>query len=303
MPASPSKVAIIINPISGGPRPAAARRRIEYATRFIAQQGLDGDVLVTERPGHAHDLARQALADQVTLVIAWGGDGTVNEVASALAFSPAALAVVPGGSGNGLASELGMSADPHAALAQAVTGEVQSMDAGEIDGHLFFNVAGIGLDARVAQRFAQGGTGHRGPARYVTSVLRELLRYEATEYVLSVDGVTSHVWPLLMAIANSRQYGNGALIAPKARIDDGRLDVVIVDEQSPFETLVHAGRLFLGTLAAGPAVSMTTAVAVEVSADTPVAFHVDGEPRVGGRSVRARVRPSALRVVSGARVG
>lgn len=292
-----SKVAVIINPIAGGVRPAAARRRVEYATRFIAQHRLDGEVLVTTRPGHARELAQQALARQATLVIAWGGDGTVSEVASALAFSPAVLAVVPSGSGNGLARELGIPRDPHAALGEAIAGEVMVMDAGEIDGRLFFNVAGIGFDARVAERFAAGGAGHRGPARYLTSVVRELFRYDATEYVVSIDGKTSSEWPLLMAIANSRQYGNGALIAPKARIDDGRLDVVIVDDRSPLEALVQAGRLFLGTLEAGTGVSMTPAIAVEVSAEEPILFHLDGEPHIGGSSVVARVRPGALRVV------
>jgi diacylglycerol kinase family enzyme len=109
---------------------------------------------VTERPGHAHQLARAALARGISTIVAWGGDGTMNEIASALAYTDAALALVPSGSGNGLARELGVPFDASAALDIAFNGRLRTIDAGEIEERLFFNVAGIGLDARVAHRFA-----------------------------------------------------------------------------------------------------------------------------------------------------
>jgi diacylglycerol kinase (ATP) len=296
----PQRVAVIINPISGaGRRRDVARRRAELAASLIEQRRLDAEVFVTERQGHARLLAEAALRRGVTLFVAWGGDGTVNEVASALVHSSASLAIVPSGSGNGLARELGIPFDPVAAFDVAVHGRAELMDAGEIDGHLFFNIAGFGLDARVAHRFAETGLERRGFARYLELAARELLTFRPVEYTITTDGSSVRVLPLIVAIANSRQYGNGALIAPNARIDDGKLDVIVVSHRSPLAVLRHARRLFSGTLARVPGVSMTPAVTVNISSATSLVYHVDGEPHTGGRSVNARVRPAALRVMRG----
>jgi YegS/Rv2252/BmrU family lipid kinase len=262
----------------------------------VYTRGLDADVFVTERPGHARELAASALRRGAAMCIAWGGDGTVNEVASALVHTGAALGIVPGGSGNGLARDLGIPADPAAAFATALSGTARAIDAGEVDGHLFFNVAGFGLDARVARAFGRGG--RRGLARYVQITVRELLAYRPAEYVVTVDGQTERGRPLIVAVANSRQYGNGALIAPRARLDDGRLDVVVVEHRSPLRVLVQARRLFTGTLGDAPGVSMRAGSTIEVSSPEPVVYHVDGEPHAGGTVVPVQVRPAVLRVIS-----
>jgi len=296
------KIAVIINPISGaGRRGDVARRRAELAASLVEHRQLDAEVFVTERQGHARELAQSARRRGVTLFIAWGGDGTVNEVASALVHSDAVLAIVPSGSGNGLARELGVPVDPAAAFAAALDGPSTLMDAGELDGHLFFNIAGFGLDARVAHRFAAGGLERRGFARYLEIAAQEVMTFTPIEHTITTDGSTVTVLPLIVAIANARQYGNGALIAPYARIDDGKLDVVVVRHRSPWAVLWHTRRLFSGTLAQVPGVSMTPAVNVEVSSATPLAYHVDGEPHIGGLSVKVRVQPAALRVVTGIR--
>ena len=184
---------------------------------------------MTERPGHARELAAAALARGVSTVLAWGGDGTVNEVASALAFRDAALAIIPSGSGNGLARELGIPLEPAGAFAVAFEGRELVIDAGELDGHLFFNIAGIGLDARVAHGFSAGGL---RPARLCTVLeiaARELFTYNPEVHTIVTDGGSLRERALLIAIANARQYGNGALIAPWARVDDGQLDVVVIE--------------------------------------------------------------------------
>jgi len=253
-------------------------------------------VFVTERPGHARELAAAALRRGARLCIAWGGDGTVNEVASALAHTDAVLGIVPGGSGNGLARELGVPADPAQAFDMILSGSARAIDAGEVDGHLFVNVAGFGLDARVALAF--GADRRRGLRRYVQLTARELLAYDPVEYTVTVDGDTERARPLIVALANSRQYGNGALIAPDARLDDGRLDVVVVGHRPPWRVLVEARRLFTGTLGEAPGVSMRTGRTIEISAAEPVVYHVDGEAHRGGALVRAQVRPAALHVVA-----
>jgi YegS/Rv2252/BmrU family lipid kinase len=295
------KVAVIINPISGaGRRRDLARRRAEQAAALIEQQQLDGEVFVTERQGHARELAQAARRRGVTLFVAWGGDGTVNEVGSALIGSDASLAIVPSGSGNGLARELGIPLDPASAFHVLFDGRTRLIDAGELDGHVFFNIAGLGLDARVAHRFATSGLERRGFMRYLELAAREIVSFTPLDCALVTDddGHVRQVRPLLIAIANARQYGNGAMIAPDARLDDGKLDIVVVEHRAPWRVFVQAPRLFSGNLARVPGVSFTRASSAVISADAALVYHVDGEPHLGGRSVKARIHPAALRVLS-----
>jgi diacylglycerol kinase (ATP) len=297
-------VAVIINPIAGaGRRPDVARRRAELATAFLQAHQVEGDVFVTERGGHGRDLARAALGRGVSLCIAWGGDGTVNEVASALAFTPAALGIVPSGSGNGLSREVGIPFDPQAAFAVAIGGRDRVIDAGEIEGRLFFNMAGVGLDARIAQRFAATGLERRGFMRYVEITVSEIFTRSSHAYDISIDGRALQSRALLVAIANGRQYGNGALIAPSARIDDGRLEVVVVDDRPAWAVLRHTLKLFRGRIADVPGVTMSSAARVQITAHEPLVYHVDGEPCAGGSTVSAGIRPGALRVRVGNTTG
>jgi diacylglycerol kinase (ATP) len=296
------KVVIIINPISGaGRRRDVARLRAEQAAALVEQRRLDAEVYVTERPGHAHELAQAARRRGVTMFVAWGGDGTVNEVGSALVESPASLAIVPSGSGNGLARELGIPLDPALAFQAVFEGHSRLIDAGELDGRLFFNIAGLGLDALVAHRFAELGLARRGFVRYLELAAREVVSFVPLEYAVRADGHDLLVRPLLIAIANARQYGNGALIAPGAELDDGKLDVVVVDHRPAWRVLMHAPRLFSGTVAQVPGVSTTRASTVAISADAALVYHVDGEPHIGGHFVKASVHPLALRVITALR--
>lgn len=294
---SPGPFAVIINPISGtGGRDDVARRRAEQARSLLDRGGVTGQVLLTGHPGHGRELARAALLQGVSTIIAWGGDGTINEVASALAFRPATLAIVPSGSGNGLARELKIPFDPARAFDVAFGGRDRVIDAGELDGHLFFNIAGIGLDARVAHRFAADGLLRRGLMRYMEITASELMAYRPDEYTVVADGEPLRFPTLLVAIANARQYGNGALVAPRARVDDGRLDVVMVGHRSPLMALLQMPWVFAGQIGRLPGVSMRTATNIEITSAQPVGYHIDGEPFVGGASLAARVRPAALRV-------
>jgi YegS/Rv2252/BmrU family lipid kinase len=262
----------------------------------IERRGLDGLAMVTEHPGHARELARAALSQGVSTIVAWGGDGTVNEVASELAFRPETLAIIPSGSGNGLARELRIPFDPDGAFDVAFGDRDQFIDAGELDGRLFFNIAGIGLDARVARRFAVDGLLRRGFLRYMEITASELLSYRPDDHTVVADGESRRLRTLLVAIANGRQYGNGALIAPHARLDDGRLDLVIIAHRSPLVALLQVPWVFAGRIGSLPGVSMRTATDIEITSAHPVVFHIDGEPFVGGASLEAHVRPQALRV-------
>ena len=294
----PPRIAVIINPISGaGGRIEIARERAAQASAFIASRGGDPAlVFVTERTGHARELAASAIAQRISTVVAWGGDGTMNEVGTALAFTGASLAIVPSGSGNGLARELGIPFDSAAALDIACSEREIVIDAGEIDGRLFFNLAGVGLDARVAHRFAIEGLERRGFSRYMEITIRELMQYAPDCLTVTTPSSSVTTPVLLVAIANGRQYGNGAVIAPKARLDDGRLDVVIVRHRSPLRALFEMPLVFMGRAANVRGVTMEAVEVVQITSPHPVVYHLDGEPIAGTLSIHARARPRALRI-------
>jgi YegS/Rv2252/BmrU family lipid kinase len=238
------------------------------------------------------------VARGATTVVAWGGDGTVNEVASALAFKNEALAIVPSGSGNGLARELGIPRRPDEALKLVVHGNSRMIDAVELAGRLFFNIAGVGLDARVAHRFASGGFARRGLTRYAGITLRELFAGAPSEHTVVTDGESFRVRALFVALANSRQYGNGAIIAPGARLDDGKLELVVVGYRSGLRALAQLPRVFSGQIARVPDVILRSAQEVEISSPHQVLYHVDGEASLAAGTLKGRVRPSALRVLA-----
>jgi diacylglycerol kinase (ATP) len=289
-------VAIIINPVSGGARPDAARRRAELAAAVVDTHGDRAEVFVTERAGHARELARAAAGRGVRLVIAWGGDGTINEVASALAFDDVPLGIVPAGSGNGLALELGIDRRPERAIANALRAEPRPMDVGEIDGRLFVNIAGIGFDAHVAAQFNGPDNTRRGLLGYLGVTSRALFGYEPSHYRLAFGEARSEVCAVLVTIANSAQYGNNARIAPHARVDDGELDLVVVEERSRLHTLLSLPHLFRGTAERVPGCTITRITQGTIEADQPMTFHVDGETVHGGTRLSVRVHPAALRV-------
>ena len=169
-------VVVVINPISGPKRRGSPSERVRLAKRAFDQIGASGEIRLTERPHHAYDLAQEAVRGGARLVIAWGGDGTINEVGRALVHTTTSLGIIPGGSGNGLSRALKIPFDPSAAFQRVLGGSERMMDVGELDGRLFFNIAGIGLDAHVAGSVA-GQTNHRGLIPYLTAGARDLLKF------------------------------------------------------------------------------------------------------------------------------
>ena len=286
--------AIIINPISGGASPRAARERAQLALAVVDQHGDHAEVLLTERVGHARELAKAAVRRGARLVLAWGGDGTINEVASALAFDGVPLGIVPAGSGNGLARELGVHARAERAIADALQAVARPMDLGEIDGHLFANVAGIGFDAHIASCFATAT--RRGFSGYAAITVKALRSYAAQQYRVTIGGVETTHRAILVTLANSAQFGNNARIAPGARVDDGELDLVVMEETSRVSTIVQLPRLFTGTVTRAPGCTLRRVREVTIESDVPMTYHVDGEPMRGGTTLRARIHPGALMI-------
>ena len=288
-------VTIIINPISGGASPPEARARAQLASAVVDRHGDPAEVFVTQGRGHARELAKAAVRRGARLVISWGGDGTLNEVASALAFEDVPLGLVPAGSGNGLARELGVDRRPERAIADAIGAEPRAIDLGAVDDRLFVNAAGFGFDAYVAAQFEQR-VGRRGFAGYVAVTVRALVTYVAQNYTITTAEGRTVSRAILVTVANSAQFGNGARIAPRALLDDGLLDLVIVEERARWRTVWSLPRLFDGTVERIPGCSICHVQRATIESDRPLLFHVDGEPVQGGTRLGVRVHPAALRV-------
>jgi YegS/Rv2252/BmrU family lipid kinase len=227
--------------------------------------------------------------------MAWGGDGTINEVASALAFGEIPLGIVPAGSGNGLARQLGVKRQPADAIRLAIAAEPRRIDLGELGDRLFVNAAGVGFDAYVASRFNEQA-GRRGLMTYALITAKALRTYEAPEYEITTSEGSVRVRAILVTAANSAEFGNGACIAPGARVDDGLLDLVVVAERSRLQTLLGLPRLFNGTVNKVPGCSIRRVNKATIQSDRPMTFHVDGEPVAGGTILRLRIHPAALNV-------
>ena len=295
------RAVIIINPISGPRRRGTGVERLELATRALEKLGAKGEIRLTERTGHAHEIASEAAASGAEVVMAWGGDGTINEVARALvqradagATAPA-LGIIPGGSGNGLARDLGIPFDPARAIAHALSAKTRVVDAGELGDHLFFNVAGIGLDAHVAG-LVTTRIHHRGLMPYLSATCGDLLRYKPVEYTIEIDHQTTQVSAMVLAFANSTQWGFGARIAPGADLEDGLLDLVVVRDRGFIGNMVRVPSLFTRGIGRQRGIDTHQVREVTIRSREAMLFHVDGEAMQGSDTLVARVHPGALRL-------
>ena len=287
------EVHFVVNPRAG----RRARRTALKVEAAATAAGLSSIVVETAARGHAEELARAARAAGARVVAAVGGDGTANEVARGLVGSDVSLALVPLGSGNGLARELGVSLDLGRACRQLASARPSRIDVGEVDGRIFLMNAGFGIDADVAHRFDRFGM--RGPLPYFWLGARALASYRPPRLeVAAGEGTFREVAPLLLTIANTRQFGSGAVIAPTARADDGLLDRVLVGPRSFLGGLRAACRLFDGTIDLLPGVDIERAASFRVRSAGTLLAQVDGEPVTLGESVEVRVRPGALSVLA-----
>jgi diacylglycerol kinase (ATP) len=286
----------IFNPRSGRSRryaglPAAIRA-------FIAGHRLDADLVCSDGPGHATELARDALAAGCERVVAVGGDGTMNETAQALVNTPAALALVPCGSGNGLALHLGIPVRPRRALALLAdpAAAIAVIDSGTANGYPFFNVMGLGFDAEISRRF--NDLPRRGPAAYARAGLGAFRHHRGQRVTVSANGgPATALEAFLVAVANSDQYGNRARLAPRASVTDGRLDLVAVRSTGFWPALPLLARLFLGTFDRSSRVVHLKGARFVVERPAPGLIHTDGETHETGATIEIAVRPRSLRLV------
>ncbi len=292
---------LILNPKSGkGGRRSAKRNALVQARRLRDRLGVGLELLPTAYAGHATELSKALSQDDGARVVAIGGDGTVNETASGLIGGRSPLGIVPMGSGNGLARHLGVPLGPTAAVNLAFSGRVIDMDCGVIGGRHFFTTAGVGLDAEVGWAFAN--LSGRGLANYIRATTELFFRYRPKRYRIEVDGQVLEREALMVTFANASQFGNNAIIAPHARVNDGWLDMVIVKPFPKVAIGVLASMLMSGRV---DRVSYVESIRfrhtrVELEGEQGKG-HVDGEPFALEKSFEVSVVPSALRAIAGVR--
>jgi diacylglycerol kinase family enzyme len=226
-----------------------------------------------------------------------GGDGTMNEVAQALLDTPATLALVPCGSGNGLARHLGLPGSPVAALDLATDPDAIALpiDTGSVNGRPFFNAMGMGLDAEVSRRF--NALTRRGLPAYARTAFDVFFKRAQERCIITSGGASLELDVLLIAVANSDQYGNGAYVAPGARADDGLLDLVAVEPVGVPGALALGTRLFLGSLDRSPRVHKIQGRHFVIERARAGIVHTDGEIHETGALLDVVVRPGSLSVV------
>lgn len=288
---SKKKICFIINPISGVGRQKVIEGLID---KYLDRSVYEYEVAYTKASKHAIELAKQAADKNTDVVVAVGGDGSVNETAKGLAGSNTAMAIIPTGSGNGLARHLKIPMDLKKAMSVINEAKIVSIDTIQLNDERFVNVAGIGFDAHIGWEFAKFGK--RGFSSYVKVISRELPRYKAQDFELTIDGKTFSKNAYLISFANGSQWGNNAIIAPEADIKDGIMDIAILRDFKFMNAFSIGLKLFRGTLHKSSYLEVIKAKEVIVKQTGTIA-HIDGEPIETGNELRIKVDPLSLKVI------
>ena len=268
------KIILIINKFAGHRKKHSTA--VYRVVSVLQENGCEVEYSYTNHPGHATELASEAAIKGFDLVVAVGGDGTMNEVAQGLIGTSTPMGIIPMGSGNGLARDLGISMDIKKSARLLVEGSIKQIDVCRINSQRFLCTSGIGFDAQVADKMAKAPT--RGFLRYIQLTLKESIAFKPFKIKMKVNDILIEKPVFLITFANARQFGNNALIAPKADISDGLIDVVVVKPFPKIWLPVFGVGLFLGIIPKLPFVDCYKAKQLELEfADTPF-FHFDGEP-------------------------
>jgi len=287
------KARFIFNPCSG--HNAQNPYLLKHAREFIREHQLNADVVLTERPRHATELARRAIDDGCLLVVAIGGDGTLNEVAASLVGTPIALGLIPCGSGNGLGRHLGIPGPGKGAFRNLLAGKPRAIDTGSVNGLPFFNTMGIGFDAEISHRFNR--LVHRGLEAYARTAISAFFRFRPQVCTIRNGQSSLATSAFIVSISNSDQYGNDCFIAPGAQVDDGRLDVTVVKKVNLFNALPIAVRLFTRSIDGSPNVLRLSGPHFTIERDTPGLIHTDGETHLTGALLDIQVLAHSLNIM------
>jgi len=287
------RVQVIINPVSG----VGSKRKIpKMIENVLCKKGYEWTISFTEYAGHASELTKAALDNNVSYVIAVGGDGTVNEVARVMIHSKAVLGIIPQGSGNGLARELNIPMDARRAIDMMIKGHVSTIDVCRANNRVFFCTCGVGFDAEVSEKFAKEK--RRGSLTYIKDTVEQYLSYKPEPYELLIDDQTIKEKAFLVACGNASQYGNNAFIAPNANIQDGQMDITILSPFTPLDFAPLAIQLFTKQIDRNSRIRTFKARKLSIIRQKAGLMHLDGEPIMADSRIDISIIPNALNVIT-----
>lgn len=287
------KVRFIINPISGT---SGKQAIVKLIPRYLIPEKFEYDIEYTQYAGHAAEIAMRDAAQGVDIVVAVGGDGTVNEVARSLIHTQTALGIIPCGSGNGLARHLYIPMSAAGALRILAQGNIETLDYGIINEHPFFCTCGVGFDAFVSEKFAQSGK--RGLLTYIENTLREGVKYKPETYEVEIDGESQKYKAFLIACGNASQYGNNAYITPGASMSDGLMDVTIMEPFSVIEAPQIAIQLFNKTINKNSRIKTFQCRELRIHREKEGAVHFDGDPILCGKELDIKLVERGISMVT-----
>jgi YegS/Rv2252/BmrU family lipid kinase len=285
------RFAVICNPTAGGGR---ALKRLPAVVGELERLDAEHRVVRTRDIGHAREAAAAAAATGET-VLAIGGDGLLRPIAAELRRTGSALAIVPGGRGNDLARVLGIPVDPQEAARTAVEGVERLIDMATVNGEPYLGIASFGFNSD-ANRIANEARLVRGNVVYVYAALRALAAWRPARFAVTVDGERRELTGYSVAVANSKAFGGGMLLAPHAELDDGQLDVIAISDEPKLKHLSRLPKVFKGTHLEAENVSVMRGSRIELAADREFTIYADGDP-IGSVPARVEVEPRCLRVM------
>ena len=289
------KTLFILNSASGKLRKDKGCGFVQKIHSIAPEFRLSPEIVITQAPRHAVELARQAVNEGVEQIVAVGGDGTMNEVAQGVVGTDAILGLIPMGSGNGLGRHLGICGSLNSMMEILSEGGVKTIDTGTVNGIPFFNVMGIGFDAEMSQGF--NSLPKRGLSGYLRVGLKLFMRYQPQTYILECEERTKHeIEAWLIAVANSAQFGNQAYIAPKAEVDDGLLDLTALRLSHRLGAIPLALRLFAKNIDKSKAAHTKRGCSFKIYRQQPGIIHTDGEVHKTTAELSIHVRPGSLKI-------
>ncbi len=292
MPKAKRKISFIVNPISGASNKENKRQLIKDNLNL---ELFEYDYFETQHRGHAIELARLAHKEGSDIVVACGGDGTVNEVAQGLVHTDTTLGIIPNGSGNGFAMHIGMGRNTKKAIQILNKAVTHRIDTCTVNDNFFLNLAGIGFDALIAYKVDHGKK--RGLQMYASTITKEIVKFSAEKYHVQTDEEQIIGAYSIIAVANAAMYGYNFTIAPKAKLTDGLLDVVFVKEAPLVKTLLNSWRMLNNTLDKSKLVEIIKTKEVIISTEKPYYYHVDGESFQFDTDLHFKIVPKSLNVL------
>lgn len=286
------KAVFILNPISGTSNKTGIPQLIDTV---LDKEKFDYELRETEHAGHAAEIAAEARDRHIDIVVAVGGDGTVNEVARSIVHSDTALGILPCGSGNGLARHLLLPMNLKKSLEIINACEIHQLDYGVINDYPFFCTCGMGFDAFVSMKFAESGK--RGPITYAENILKEGLKYQPETYTLEDETGTQQYKAFLISCANASQYGNNAYIAPQASMSDGLIDVIIMEPFDVIEAPQVSFDMFNKTLDKNSKIKTFRCKKLHIKRSKPGVIHYDGDPVMTGDEIDIHLEEKGINVI------